>query len=568
MKPGSNSEGVRANALWGRGGRHGRTRGLPVAGRIALLAVVAALAVPAAGIAAGSTSGHIATNGGSAYVPAYLLAQAQAGPTTIFHVIVQGTAGQSSSAVGSDIQSENGKAKKLFASINGGVVDLTGKQLVKLARHPYILSITPDQSVTTTAYQDATMWSQSTDIAPLWYTSDPITGAVLGPGPQTPAIAIVDSGVDASKVGDFGKSIVASVNLCSICIDGTTNDLEGHGTMVAGIAAGQNASYLGAAPGAPIVSLRTANADGQSMTSDVISAADWILAHKAQYNIKVANFSMAGASPTTFRFDPLDQAVERLWFSGITVVAASGNFGTGVGPVDMSVAPGNDPFIITVGAVDQQQTSDPSDDTVAPWSAYGTSADGFSKPDMVAPGRYMIMPVPMGSTIPNTVPDRVVAPGYMWMSGTSFAAPAVAGAAAQILARHPDWGPDQVKGALMLTANYLPNVSGTQAGVGEIDGASAAALDFVPPNPNENLDAYVSTNLITGQASFNQAAWSDYVATDAAWSSAAWSSAAWASAAWSDAAWSSAAWSSAAWSSGTKSQMSSLVTFSEATFAP
>jgi serine protease AprX len=541
---------------------------MPVIGRIVVLAMVAALAVPAAGIAGGGNGGQTVTNGGSAYVPAYLLAQAQAGPNTIFHVIVQGTTGQSSSSVGSDVQSENGKATKLFASINGGAVDLTGKQLVKLARHPHILSITPDQPVKTTAYQDSTMWSQSTDIAPLWYTTDPVTGAVLGPGPKTPAIAIVDSGIDASKSGDFGTSILASVNLCSLCTDGTANDLEGHGTMVAGIAAGQNASYLGAAPGAPIVALRTANAEGQSMTSDVITAADWILAHKDQYNIKVVNFSMAGASPTTFRFDPLDQAVERLWFAGITVVAASGNFGTGVGPVDMSVAPGNDPFIITVGAVDQQQTSDPLDDTVAPWSAYGSSADGFSKPDMVAPGRYMVMPVPMGSTIPTTVPDRVVAPGYMWMSGTSFAAPAVAGAAAQILARHPDWGPDQVKGALMLTANYLPNVTGTQAGVGEIDAAYAASLDFVPPNPNENLDAFVSTDPTTGQASFNQAAWSDYVSTGAAWSSAAWGSAAWASAAWASAAWSSAAWSSAAWSSGTSSQMSSMVTFSEATFAP
>src|SRR5258708_31189658 len=140
MKVGSNREGVRANGLWGRGGRHGRTRGLPVAGRIALLAVVAALAVPAAGIAAGSTSGHIETNGGSAYVPAYLLAQAQAGPTTIFHVIVQGTAGQSSSPVGSDIQSENGKAQKPFASIKSGVVDLPRTHVLGLARPPHLSS--------------------------------------------------------------------------------------------------------------------------------------------------------------------------------------------------------------------------------------------------------------------------------------------------------------------------------------------------------------------------------------------------------------------------------------------
>src|SRR5262249_48047794 len=152
--------------------------------------------------------------------------------------------------------------------------------------------------------------------------------------------------------------------------------------------------HPGVAQNAPIVNVRTADASGQSFTSDVISAADWILAHKADYNIRVANFSMAGASNTSFRFDPLDQAVERLWFSGIVVVAAAGNHGTGTGPVNMSYAPGNDPFVITVGATDQMQTPDPLDDTVPSWSAFGYTADGFSKPDVSAPGRYMVAAVP------------------------------------------------------------------------------------------------------------------------------------------------------------------------------
>ena len=533
------------------------------AGRVALFAVVTALAVPAAGIAAPSP---LKSDG--AVVPAYLLAQAQANPTQLFHVIVQGTKDATSSSVASDAGSENGKAKKVFASISGAAVDITGKDLVKLARHPQVLAITPDQPVQTTAYQDASMWTQSADVGPLWKLTDPSTGAILGAAPQAPAVAIVDSGIDASKVGDFGSRIVASVNLCSICIDKSINDGEGHGTMVAGVLAGQNASHPGVAQNAPIVAVKTADPSGQSMTSDVIAAADWILANKAQYNIKVANFSMAGASRTTFRFDPLDKAVEKLWFSGVTVVAAAGNFGTGAGAVDMSMAPGNDPFVITVGAIDQNQTSDTSDDTVPPWSAYGFTADGFSKPDVSAPGRYMVMPVPAGSTIPNTVPDRIVAPGYMWMSGTSFAAPVVAGAAAQILARHPDWGPDQVKGALMLTSNYLPNVNWQAAGTGEIDAAMAAGLPFTPPNPNENLDKYVSTNPLTAQTSFNQAAWSDAAWSDAAWSSAAWASAAWSSAAWSSAAWASAAWSSAVFTANTNTAMSSTATYSEATYAP
>ena len=93
--------------------------------------------------------------------------------------------------------------------------------------------------------------------------------------------------------------------------------------------------------------------------------------------------------------------------------------------------------MITVGAIDQAQTSATGDDVVAPWSAYGHTADGFAKPELSAPGRYLVMPVPTASTIATALPDRIVAPGYMWMSGTSFAAPVVSGAAAQLLARHP-----------------------------------------------------------------------------------------------------------------------------------
>ena len=222
--------------------------------------------------------------------------------------------------------------------------------------------------------------------------------------------------------------------------------------MVAGVAAGASALYPGGAPNAQLVDVRTADGNGESLASDVIAGIDWILAHRAQYGIRVVNLSMIGDAQTSFLSDPLNKAVERLWFSGIVVVAASGNNGTGTGEVDMSAAPGNDPFVITVGAIDQAQTSATGDDFVAPWSSYGHTVDGFAKPELSAPGRYLVMPVPAASRIATAMPDRVVAPGYMWMSGTSFAAPVVAGAAAQLLARHPDWTPDEVKGALMQTA--------------------------------------------------------------------------------------------------------------------
>jgi serine protease AprX len=233
----------------------------------------------------------------------------------------------------------------------------------------------------------------------------------------------------------------------------------------------------------------------------------------------------------------------------------------------MSYAPGNDPFVITVGALDQHMTSDPSDDTIPSWSAYGMTMDGFHKPDLAAPGRYMVSTVPSDATIPATVPDRVLEPGYMWMSGTSFSTPVVSAAAAQILARHPSFTPDQVKGALMLAANYLPSVSGGAGGVGEIDAGVASTLDD-PPNPNVGLYQFVSADPLTGARVFDAASWNAFVATHASWSQASWAEASWAEASWNAASWAEASWNAASWNASVDSMMTTLASYSESTFAP
>jgi serine protease AprX len=546
--------GVRANALWGRRGES-RSNALWGSGKRGwvTLALAAMLVVPVAGSA--STGNN--SNDSGAFVPPSLLAKAAANPLQTFNVIVQGDKGSSSSDVSSAVSKQNGHGMRSFMSIAGVQAGISGKDLLKLARHPHIVAITRDAPVSSAAYQDSTMWQDSTDMSLLQNAFDPNTGEITGPAPQAPAIAIVDSGIESRS--DFGNRLVASVNLCSLCTD-SAQDAEGHGTMVAGIAAGSG-DYAGGAPNAPLVSIRTSNANGESRTSDVVAAADWILAHAAQYHIRVANFSLAGASDTSIRIDPLDKAVEALWLKGIVVVAAAGNHGNG-GPVSMSYAPGNDPFVITVGALDQNGTSDPSDDTVPPWSAYGKTTDGFAKPDVSAPGRYMLAPAPMDGTIAKTVPDRVLAPGYMWMSGTSFSTPVVSAAAAQILARHPGFTPDQVKGALMLTANYLPNVRGNAAGVGEIDGGVASTVDD-PPNPNVGLYQFVAGNPVTGLRTFDAASWASYLASGASWAQASWAEASWAEASWNSASWAEASWAEASWNANLDSIMASMATLAE-----
>ena len=539
--------GIRANALWGRRGES-RSNALWGSGKRGMitLALAAMLVVPMAGSASSGDSGK-----NVAVVPNSLLVKAAANPLQMFDVIVQGDKSSSSADVAKDVQAENGTGMRRFMSVAGVQTSISGKDLLKLARHSHITAITPNVAVHTSAYEDNTMWRDTADLTML-------NGGGAASG--APAIAIVDSGIQARA--DFGGRLVARVNLCSLCTD-TLDDAEGHGTMVAGVAAASG-TYPGGAENAKLVSIRTANANGESRTSDVIAAADWILQHAKEYNIRVANFSLAGASDTSIRVDPLDRAVEALWLNGVVVVAAAGNHGQG-GAVSMSYAPGNDPFVITVGATDQMGSSDPSDDTIPSWSAHGTTMDGFAKPDVSAPGRYMIAPAPMDGTIAKTVPDRIMAPGYMWMSGTSFATPVVSAAAAQILARHPGFTPDQVKGALMLTANYLPFVDANAGGVGEIDAGAAVTIDS-PPNPNVGLYQFVG-NSLTGP-SFDAASWAEYLKSGASWAQASWSDASWAAASWNEASWAAASWNEASWTSSVDSMMSSTASYSESTFKP
>jgi subtilisin family serine protease len=150
----------------------------------------------------------------------------------------------------------------------------------------------------------------------------------------------------------------------------------------------------------------------------------------------------------------------------------------------------------------------------------------------------------MGSMLARTAPDRVLAPGYMWMSGTSLSAPIVAGAAAQVLARHPGWTPDQVKGALMVSASRT--AAGVAGGVGEVNAARAAAVT-APPNPQARLDTFIATDP-SGNAYFDGTSWVNTVRTSTDWSATDWSATDWSATDWSATDWSATDWSATDWS--------------------
>jgi serine protease AprX len=554
--------GDRSSALWGRGGRETRSSALWGRGgrsAVAFLALVVSVVIPAAGIAGEKEA--------RALVPGDLISAAQANEDATFRVIVQGDAKGKSSELADEIRNDlssgsgdgSSKFKRLFNSINGAAVEISGKELLKLARHPHVASITRDATLSlvgngdweVTDPADAGMWRQTVGATSLWDQAAvkcalSVLGVKLDPScvdkpaytaPQAPAIAVFDTGIDSSRAADFGSRVVARANFSSV-EPNVSGDPSGHGTMVAGVAAGNSSAYAGVARNAPLVDVRVASSQGESRTSDIIAAVDWVLANKQAYNIRVANFSLVGTSNASFRFDPLDKAVEKLWFNGIVVVASAGNNGNPALPVSIG-APANDPFVITAGALDMNGTLSVTDDVRAPWSAYGPTADGFMKPDVSAPGRWIVGPVPSSSVLASKKPMRIVSPGYMWMSGTSFSAPMVAGAAAQILARRPSLTPDQVKGALMLTARYLATQD-PGAGVGEINAAAAAELSS-PPNPNENLYRFVSNGV------FDEAAWSAYVKANSNWTQSNWTASNWTASNWTASNWVSSNWTASNW---------------------
>ena len=536
MRNGDHRRGVRASAVWGSGKRGDGSRANALWGsgkrRSVVLATLALVVLVPLGAAA-SPSGPGAP---SAFVTPSLLSAAQANPAGSFNVIVQGKGGNQAAKAIADVLGVSKKTYKDFRSIDGVAATLTGAELVALASDKHVRAVTPDAAVRLS----------STTLPPINQKWPYVTSVMKYASAPAATIAIVDSGIEASRP-EFAGRIVADVNLSTLP-GNSPGDGRGHGTFVAGIAAGKLADRDGAAPTAKLVSIDVMDDKGMARTSDVIAAADWILANKAQYGIRVANFSLHSSVANSFMYDPLDKAVERLWLNGVVVVAAAGNYGYPDRPSGVPFAPGNDPFVITVGASDTGKSVSTIDDTAAPWSAYGYTLDGFAKPELAAPGRFLVGPVPVTSTLYSERPDHVVDPGYMELSGTSFAAPIVTGIAALILGKHPNFTPDQVKGALMLGAKPTPRAADLSEGVGEVNAGRSVEFDN-PPSANQALTKFVITDPATGTPVFDAASWASTAKLDASWASASWDSASWAAASWSSASWASASWAAASWAS-------------------
>jgi serine protease AprX len=262
-----------------------------------------------------------------------------------------------------------------------------------------------------------------------------------------------------------------------------TTDAYGHGTHVAGIV-GSNGddstgplfsrTFKGVAPNANIISLKVLDQNGGGQEADTIAAIQTAIALKSTYNIRVINLSLGRPVFESYTLDPLCQAVEAAWKAGIVVVAAAGNYGRddsratrGYGTI---ASPGNDPYVITVGATNSKGTPSPYDDSIASYSAKGpTAVDHIAKPDIVAPGNGVVSLLAGTNCTLYTESNKThvsmvyetlglltgVSTSYLKLSGTSMATPVVAGAAALLIQKNPSLTPDQVKARLMKSAKKI-----------------------------------------------------------------------------------------------------------------
>jgi serine protease AprX len=454
-------------------------------------------------------------------------------PDDQVRVIVQGSAA-------SDAASEHGRVTAQLGFVGGVAATIPAGRLRGLAHDPRVDFVALDAPVEFAAEGGVSAASLATLYPGRDSASNPWSAGATGRGV---GIAVIDSGVTPSL--DFGPRLV-QVRLEGQ--DGSLDDTVGHGTMVAGVAAGYSpdGKFIGIAPAATVYAINVSRPTGV-YSSDVITALKWVFDNAHTYNIRVVNLSLSENVKSSYKESPLDLAVERLWASGVFVVVAAGNRGAG----QIDYAPANDPLAMTIGAFDLMGTSGPGDDTYSTWSSSGKTVDEFLKPELVAPGRQVGAPLPPGTALDAQAPaaNRIV-PGYAKINGTSFAAPQAAGAAAIIFQWHPTWSPDNVKWALIAKQGSKPRNSKW----GSLSLSSSYNYSGTPGRANDKVPALVcapgtqSLNDGTIASNWDSSGWTADSWVSNGWTASTWNSNGWTgSADWSSNGWTSNGWTSNGW---------------------
>jgi serine protease AprX len=338
-------------------------------------------------------------------------------------------------------------------------------------------------------------------------------------------VAVVDTGV--ADVADLaGRVTHVNVN------GRETGDGYGHGTFVAGLVAGNGTAsdgeHTGVAPGASVLDVRVADAQGNTNLITVLRGLQVVAKYRDEgRRVQVLNLSLSSGSPLPYQIDPLSIALEALWNRGVTVIVPSGN------DPGLVSSPGNDPVLLTLGALDEGTAADGSDDTVAAFSGRGPAAQGVAKPDLVAAGAHLVSLRAPGSTVDVEYSSARVGEAYFRGSGTSFSTAVTAGAVAILLAKRPGLSPNQVKALLTSTAYQAPGLTDPKAaGAGglDLDKALVAPVPADPGNTSVQVpgDPEVWAKFLSAVLSDDRAAaarnWARLSPEARNWAASSWSS--------------------------------------------
>jgi serine protease AprX len=440
--------------------------------------------------------------------------------STVARVIVQMAPGHASSQLHPIIAALGGTIGRTLDIINAAVVDLPARAIPVLADHPLVAHVSMDRAVAGTMQR----------------TSATIGGTAIhdrfGYDGSGVGVAIIDSGVtpwhDDLASGDGGQRVVRFVDF----VRNRPNPYDdyGHGTHVAGVIAGNGfdsgGARTGIAPRAHLMILKVLDDQGNGRISDVIAAFDYVLKKSAGLNIRVVNLSVATRVDESYTTDPLTVAARQLVDAGIVVVAAAGNLGRTADGHDAYsgiTAPGNAPWVLTVGASNHMGSAARGDDQMAVFSSRGpTSLDVFAKPDLVAPGVGIESLSTPDSTFYRTLSPYLlagtVATGYLpylSLTGTSMAAPVVSGTIALLLQANPALTPNAVKAILQYTAEVYPGYDPLTQGAGFLNAEGALELGraLVTSTATNGSPSSWSRSVIWG----NQLIRGDVFATSTAW---------------------------------------------------
>ena len=473
-------------------------------------------------------------------------------------------------AVARAVTAVGGSVTDPLPIVNGAAAEVPADRIDDLAAQPGVRAVTADRSVQFEAlsYDEtstASSFARTTGATKAWSAGN------LGKGV---GVAVLDTGV--SPHPDFAGRLVHGPDLSG---EGTYVDSYGHGTVMAGLVGGsgaasaatQSALFTGAAPESTIISVKTAGRNGVVDVSTILQGLHWVSAYREQFNIRVLNLSWGVASTQHPSVDPLNYAVQRLWGEGIVVVVAAGNSGPNSGTI---TKPGDDPVILTVGAYDDKQDADLSNDGIASWSSRGPTAQGLVKPDLVVPGRTVVSTRGAGSKVEADYPKAWLPPSYIKGSGTSQASAVASGVIALLLAARPELTPDQVKSILKGTATPIGTTSASTQGAGRIQlgAALTASPSLLSAQPRlatglGSIDASRGGMRVVSDCNgvlteirgeidvrcepWNPAAWSGVTWKGDSWTGVTWKGAEWTGVTWKNLAWSDATWNGVTWKGGT-----------------